>query len=155
MMNDLQHHESVTHTIFGCPLCSSCCAMGPRAIALLYPLAPSHLLYEAQGLGPTPSLASSHHVITESLMEMDGVGCKHTGHTHFTVIYCKRKIAKVSHPVVTERLRVRIASDTRSFMGRRRRRRRRCQGRLMSDPKLMGLHRPMRPPRFRCVLAQN
>ena len=137
------------------PLCSSCCPMGPRAIALLHPPAPSHLLYEAQGLSPTPSLASSHHVITESLMEMDGVGCKDIGHTHFTVIYCKRKIAKVSHPVVTERLRVRIASDTRSFMGRRRRRRRRCQGRLMSDPKLMGLHRPMRPPRFRCVLAQN
>ena len=31
----IQHHESVTHTIFGCPLCSSCCPMGPRAIALL------------------------------------------------------------------------------------------------------------------------
>ena len=64
---------------------------------------------------------------------------RHWTHTHFTVIYCKRKIAKVSHPVVTERLRVRIASDTRSFMGRRRRRRRRrrCQGRLI----------PMRPLR--------
>ena len=96
---------------------------------------PHPTCYEAQGLSPTPSLASSHHVITESLMEMDGVGCKDIGHTHFTVIYCKRKIAKVSHPVVTERLRVRIASDTRSFMGRRRRRRRRCQGRLI----------PMRP----------
>ena len=35
LMNDLQHHESVTHTIFGCPMCSSCCPMGPRAIALL------------------------------------------------------------------------------------------------------------------------
>ena len=33
-----------------CPLCSSCCPMGPRAIAVL--LLP--------GLGPTPSLASSH-----------------------------------------------------------------------------------------------
>ena len=43
-MNDLQHHESVTHTIFGCPLCSSCCPMGPMAMALLYLLAPSHLL---------------------------------------------------------------------------------------------------------------
>jgi hypothetical protein len=43
---------------------------------------PHPTCYEAQGLSPTPSLASSHHVITESLMEMEGVGCKHTGHTH-------------------------------------------------------------------------
>ena len=43
---------------------------------------PHPTCYEVQGLGPTPSLASSHHVITESLMEMDGVGRKHTGHAH-------------------------------------------------------------------------
>ena len=73
--------------------------MGPRAIALL-PTCPSHLLYEAQGLGPTPSLASSHHVITESLIEMDGVGCKHTGHTHFIVILQKRDYSRLQKLVI-------------------------------------------------------
>ena len=82
MMNDLQHNESVTHTIFGCPLCSSCCPIwGPGQLPY-YPLAPSHLLYEAQGLGPTPSLASSHHVITESLMEMDGSWAYYKAHPY-------------------------------------------------------------------------
>jgi hypothetical protein len=35
---------------------------------------PHPTCYEAQGLGPTPSLASSHHVIIQSLMELDGIG---------------------------------------------------------------------------------
>ena len=47
---------------------------------------PHPTCYEAQGLSPIPSLASSHHVITESLMEMDGVQCIHIAHTHFIVI---------------------------------------------------------------------
>ena len=33
---------------------------------------PHPTCYEAQALGPTPSLASSHHVITESLVAIDG-----------------------------------------------------------------------------------
>ena len=60
LMNNLQHHESVTHIIFGCPLCSACCPIyGAQGNCPTTHL-PHPTCYEAQGLSPTPSLASSH-----------------------------------------------------------------------------------------------